>query len=186
MVETIKYTCGDNGGSGVKNCPGGSDHKETGVKDTVKYTVYDNVNNYMTCTVKVTAYKQYKYIKRNVPNTCSKPCCGYKVCRDGGCCGWYYETRANCSKCGDKCELKKYCADVAYYSGSCKQWKWHNVCSGCRTCKYKAAPKQCSKSCCGNRTCTDGGCCGYSCGSSWTGWGASSTGCTSKSRTLYK
>lgn len=202
---TIKYSCSDNGGSGVKNCPGGSDHKETGIKDTVKYTVYDNVNNYMTCTVKVTSYKQYKYIKKNVAKTCTKSCCGTKTCTSGSCCGWNTHTGQDCRNCGSHKQWSSYGGYKAYqycpsgyYGGrtcttkvvnslgtvvhyNCKCYK-----SVCNRCTWNVSQKTCTKSCCGYYTCTSGSCCGYACGSSWTDWGASSTGCKSQSRTLYK
>ena len=195
---TIKYTCGDNGGSGVKNCPGGSDHKETGVKDTVKYTVYDNVNNYMTCTVKVTAYKQYKYILKNVMKTCSiGSCCGYIKKTSGTCCGWNKHTGQNCRNCGSV--PTKY-QDVGssgkcpsgYSNIGCIQMS-HDYCQKyrckkpgyCKTCTWNTTAKSCANPCTGPQTCTKS-CCGYKCGSDWSGWGHASTGCTSKSRTLYK
>lgn len=202
---TITYKCGDNNGSGVKNCPGGSDHKETGIKDTVKYTVYDKVDNYMTCTVKVTAYKQYKYIKKNVAKTCTKSCCGTKTCKSGSCCGWITHTGQDCRNCGSHKQWSSYGGYKAYqycpsgyYGGrtctskivnslgtvvhyNCKCYK-----SVCNRCTWNVTQKTCTKSCCGYYTCTSGSCCGYACGSEWTGWGASSTGCSSKSRKLYK
>ena len=184
---TIKYTCGDHGGSGVANCPG----KQTKVKSTQSHTVKDNVGNKMTCTVSVSSYNQYRYIKKNVANTCANSCTGCQT----------YNSRKNCDKCGyaESYHWTKWaysqpgCGKCKYYSS---EWKWgpsqygnsgaskmyrtHCYCKTCNTCQHKdfGCKKYKSK--------TSGECCGYRCGSQWTDWGASSTGCKSDSRKLYK
>ena len=152
----------------------------------------------MTCTVKVTAYKQYKYILKNVMKTCSiGSCCGYIKKTSGTCCGWNKHTGQNCRNCGSV--PTKY-QDVGssgkcpsgYSNIGCIQMS-HDYCQKyrckkpgyCKTCTWNTTAKSCANPCTGPQTCTKS-CCGYKCGSDWSGWGHASTGCTSKSRTLYK
>ena len=196
---TIKYSCSDHGGSGVANCPS----NESKVKKDRSYTVKDNVGNKMTCSVNVTAYNQYRYIKKNVPKTCTNACCGTKTCTSGSCCGWNKHTGQNCRNCGSstacttsyKTSSGSGCPSGWTYNGcaemhtngcgraSCKKKKCVTT---CKTCTWNTTAKRCTKACCGYYTCTSGRCCGYACGSQWTSWGASKTGCKSDSRKLYK
>ncbi len=197
---TITYSCSDHGGSGVVNCPR-KDHKfiETGVKSDRNNKVRDGVGNSISCNVNVTPYKQYKYIKKNVPKRCTNSCCGTKTCTKGSCCGYNTARGANCAKCGSKswsktghgycpsgisgwsCSSRWISTNYLGHGGSCK-----TSCNGCKTCTWKTGAKRCTKACCGYYTCTSGRCCGYACGSQWTGWGAHSTGCRSTYRWLYK
>ena len=179
---TIKYTCSDNGGSGVVKCPDKQENKKSDQSHTVK----DNVGNSMTCKVNVTAYNQYRYIKKNVAATCTKGCCGYITKTSGTCCGWNTHTGQNCRNCGKQCYWKNVCVDVTYYTGSCKKWVAKMYCDKCKTCTWNTSAKRCANACTGAKTCTSASCCGYICGSQWTSWGASSTGCKSQSRKLYK
>ena len=188
----ISYSCGDHGGSGVKNCPGSQTHK----KSTQSHSVCDNVKNCMTCTVTVTAYNQYRYIKKNVAKTCSKSCCGNKTCTKGSCCGWYTSRGRNCRKCGSRTET--FCntwgglrcpsgyTRIGWCPGATSGASAHCRRTTCNTCTWNTGQKTCTKACCGYKTCTNGSCCGWACGSQWTSWGAGSTGCRSQSRKLYK
>ncbi|MBQ6497581.1 MAG: type II secretion system protein [Bacilli bacterium] len=181
---TVKYSCGDHGGSGVVSCPGGSDHKDTGLKKDKSYTVKDNVGNSMTCTVNITAYKQYKYIKKNVAATCTNTCCGKKKkkWKEGTSCTWCGMSSSTSRKCTTKASYtackKSGCTICGKYADSC--WCCCSVtvnkCKKCRDEHFGARSVKC----------TDVGCCGYACGSQWTGWGAASTGCSSTYRWLYK
>ena len=195
---TIKYSCSDNGGSGVVSCPGGNDHTVTEKKKDQSTTVKDNVGNSMTCKVNVTAYNQYRYIKKNVAATCTKGCCGYIKKTSGTCCGWNKHTGQNCRNCGSVAAKYK---DVGS-SGKCPSGYSnigcievsHDYCQKyrckkpgyCKTCTWNTTAKSCANACTGAKTCTSASCCGYICGSQWTSWGASSTGCKSQSRKLYK
>ncbi len=52
---TVKITCSDSGGSGIKECAGGSTSPQTktGVKSETTYTVKDNAGNSDTCKVTI-------------------------------------------------------------------------------------------------------------------------------------
>ena len=190
---TIKYTCGDHGGSGVVNCPG----KQTKIKSTQSHTVKDKVGNKMTCTVSVSSYNQYKYIKKNVVATCKDAkCCGYKKCMNCNYCG-VKRYEYNWTSCyWTKCSVQSPPRTSSCGRGTYGKWLTRSV-NNCgtsgsnwqkRLCYCKQTPdicKDCRNKSCGAETCTKT-CCGYKCGSQWTDWGAASTGCKSDSRKLYK
>jgi len=121
---TVGIGCNDNSPSSGINCPS----TQYGVKASTTYTVSDGAGNTNTCSVSVTATKQY------YRQTCGR----YATCTSSSCCG---ENKT--------CDM--WCCIQVSGPDDCKPFYTQNtVCDGGMWCRsYSTSPKTCQSSCCG-------------------------------------
>ena len=185
---TIKYTYEDDF-SGIKSHPNNLSNQKS---DVGKKDVVDNADNVGKCAgVDVKVHTDRKYILKNRPGTCTSSCCGYKSCRTKACGCATYNSGKSCKKCGSTdvpttCDVWANGSKSGHNGRQCAVWNYKTVCHSCRHKSFGCQTyKKCANKACGAKTCTSVKCCGYVCGSEWSAYGQSSTGCASKSRKRY-